>query len=316
MTDGPYIRAVDVHVSFGDVLALNGASLSIDSGTIYALLGRNGAGKTTLINVLSTLVVPDSGVAFVGPEDVVKNPTEVRARIGLAGQFAAVDDFLTGRENVEMVGELYGLRRSEARRRAAEVLERFDLTGAADRPTSGYSGGMRRRLDLAASLVGRPEVLFLDEPSTGIDPTSRLDIWHLIRELVEDRTTILLTTQYLEEADQLAERIGVIDHGVVVSEGTSDELKDSLGQNRLRLRVHDQDQDATRRVVSQIPAVTEPSPGVFDFATSAGGESLLSIVRRLDAAGIEPVTLALERPTLDDVFARLTGGDRSEGGEA
>ena len=302
----PIVAAKDIHLSFGEVHALNGASLAIEEGTLYALLGSNGAGKTTLINVLSTLLRPDGGTASVGGADVVTDARTVRRLVGLAGQFAAVDDYLTGRENVEMVGELYGLSRSESRRRAHDVLERFNLLDAADRRTGGYSGGMRRRLDLAASLVGEPKVLFLDEPTTGIDPGSRLDIWRLVRELVAAGTTILLTTQYLEEADELADRIGVINRGSIVAEGTADELKDALGANRIRLRVRDQDLDATRAATLELPGIKEVDGGEFEIPAADGTRSLMSIVRSLDAAKIEPLSLALERPTLDDVFLDIT----------
>ncbi len=311
-TDRLIVRADDIHLSFGDVQALTGATLAIEEGTVYGLLGANGAGKTTLINVLSTLLSPDSGTATVGGDDVVVNPKAVRRRVGLAGQFAAIDDYLTGRENVEMVGRLYGLERRVAHRRAGEVLERFGLGDAADRRAGKYSGGMRRRLDLAASLVGRPEVLFLDEPTTGIDPASRLDIWRLVRELVADGTTVLLTTQYLEEADELADLIGVIDHGTVVAEGTADELKDALGANRLHLTVRNQDLDVTRRATASIPGGVESMGGHFEFPAPEGTSALMAMVRVLDAEGIEPVTVALDRPTLDDVFLRLTGARPDE----
>ena len=222
-----------------DVPALDGVSMSIEQGKVYGLLGPNGAGKTTLIRVLATLLKPDSGTATVEGIDVVADPIGVRTRIGLGGQYAAVDEFLTGRENVVMVGRLYNLPMEEAQSRAAEVLERINLVDAADRPVSTYSGGMRRRLDLAASLVGRPDVLFLDEPTTGIDPRSRVDIWELIRELVSGGTTLLLTTQYLEEADFLADTIGVIDRGRLIAEGTSDSLKETIGGVVVQLGVDD-----------------------------------------------------------------------------
>jgi ABC-2 type transport system ATP-binding protein len=304
----PIVRADDVHLSFGDVHALSGATLAIEAGSVYALLGSNGAGKTTLINVLSTLLVPDAGSASVGGDDVVANPKAVRRRVGLAGQFAAVDDYLTGRENVEMVGRLYGLPRARARQKAEQVLERFGLADAADRRAGQYSGGMRRRLDLAASLVGEPEILFLDEPTTGIDPGSRLDIWRLIRELVAGGTTVLLTTQYLEEADELADRIGVIDHGRVVAEGTSDELKNALGANRLHVRVRQQDLEATRRATASFAGRIENDGGEFEFPAADGTKELVTMVRALDAEQIAPLTIALERPTLDDVFLQLTTG--------
>jgi daunorubicin resistance ABC transporter ATP-binding subunit len=305
--EGPIVVVDDVHLAFGDVKALDGVSLCLERGSVYGLLGANGAGKTTLINVLSTLLVPDRGRATVGGDDVVTCSRDVRRRIGLAGQFAAVDDYLTGRETVAMVGELYGLDRAEANRRAVEVLDRFDLTDAADRRAAGYSGGMRRRLDLAASLVGRPEILFLDEPTTGIDPGSRLDIWRLVRELVADGTTVLLTTQYLEEADELADLIGVIDKGRLVSEGTADELKDALGDNRIHLRVRGADLDAVRRVTAGFVGREEHAGGEFTFPATDGTGSLMVMVRTLDAEGVEPLGLSFERPTLDEVFLSLTG---------
>jgi ABC-2 type transport system ATP-binding protein len=307
--DGPIVVADDIHLAFGAVKALDGASLCIERGTVYGLLGANGAGKTTLINVLSTLLVPDRGRATVGGDDVVAHSRAVRRRIGLAGQFAAVDDYLTGRETVAMIGELYGLNRPEAQRRAVDVLERFNLAEAADRRAAGYSGGMRRRLDLAASLVGRPEILFLDEPTTGIDPGSRLDIWRLVRELVEDGTTVLLTTQYLEEADELADLIGVIDRGRIVSEGTADELKDALGDNRIHLRVRDGDLDTVRRITEGFADRVETAGGEFTFPAPEGTGSLMAMVRTLDTEGIEPLGLSFERPSLDEVFLSLTGAE-------
>ena len=306
----PIVTVRDVHKHFDDVHALAGASLEIQPGTVYGLLGANGAGKTTLINVLSTLLRPDQGTATIGGVDVTSDPQSVRRKIGLAGQFAAVDDYQTGQENVEMVGRLYGLSARDARRRATDVLERFQLVDAAGRKAATYSGGMRRRLDLAASLVGRPEVLFLDEPTTGIDPGSRIDIWDLVRDLVDGGTTVLLTTQYLEEADELAHLIGVIDHGAIISEGTADELKDGLGDNTVRLTVRDDDLDATRRALEGLD-VNERS-GRFDVAATDGNRTVIDVLRRLDNDGIDPVELALERPTLDDVFLTLTGRPAAE----
>ncbi|MDH4279812.1 MAG: ATP-binding cassette domain-containing protein [Acidimicrobiia bacterium] len=301
------VEVVDVHKSFGDVNALAGASLSIPAGTVYGLLGANGAGKTTLINVLSTLLIPDRGTAKIRGVDVTVDPGTVRRSIGLAGQFAAVDEYLTGHENVEMIGRLYGLSLRDARRRAKEVLDRFNLVDASNRKVSTYSGGMRRRLDLAASLVGRPEVLFLDEPTTGIDPASRLDIWELVRDLIGAGTTVLLTTQYLEEADQLADRIGVIDHGKVISEGTADELKDSLSANTVRLRVNDDELDAARRAIAPIADYREHPGGLLELRAVNGNQTVVDVLRSLDRDGIEPIELALERPNLDDVFLALTG---------
>ncbi len=306
MPDRPVVEVDDVHVRFGNVEALRGVSLEIRPGEVYGLLGANGAGKTTLINVLATLLRPASGTARIAGHDVVADADAVRRRIGLAGQFAAVDDYQTGRENVVMVGRLYGLSRRDAEREAADVLERFGLADVADRPSRGYSGGMRRRLDLAASLVGRPEVLYLDEPTTGIDPGNRLDIWELVRDLVAEGTTLLLTTQYLEEADELADRIGVIDHGRLVTEGTADELKDQLGTSTVNLKVRDEDVAATREVVADVEGLREPGNGHFAFPATEGTATMLRLLRRLDERDVEPVHLAVDRPTLDDVFLRIT----------
>ena len=261
----PIVRAEQVEKRFGTIHALAGVSLAIEAGIIYALLGPNGAGKTTLIRVLATLLKPDGGSATVAGIDVVRDPVAVRNRIGLAGQFAAVDEYLTGREAVEMVGRLYNLSARTARERAAEVLERISLAADADRLVRTYSGGMKRRLDLAASLVGRPDVLFLDEPTTGIDPRSRLEVWALIRDLVGSGTTVLLTTQYLDEADQLAGRIGVIHEGKLITEGTGNQLKDRLGGAVIHIDVPDDAQEAARAAHSaQSPAQStarrEPSP--------------------------------------------------------
>ena len=275
------------------------------SGIIYALLGPNGAGKTTLIRVLATLLKPDGGSATVAGIDVVRDPTAVRNRIGLAGQFAAVDEYLTGREAVEMVGRLYNLSAQVARERAAEVLERISLAADADRLVRTYSGGMKRRLDLAASLVGRPDVLFLDEPTTGIDPRSRVDVWALIRDLVSSGTTVLLTTQYLDEADQLADRIGVIHEGRLISEGTGNELKDRLGGAVIQVEVPEAAQAATRAALG----ADDGTDGTITLPAPAGSRSLADAIRRLDAAGIDPTDIGLRRPTLDDVFIALTGHD-------
>jgi len=306
---GPVVRVENVVKTFGDIHALDGVSLEFEPGIIYGLLGPNGAGKTTLIRVLTTLLKPDSGRAWVAGIDVVGNANEARHHIGLAGQFAAVDDYLTGRENVEMVGLLYNLGAAEARRRADEVLERIHLTDAADRPVKTYSGGMRRRLDLAASMVGRPQVLFLDEPTTGIDPRSRIDLWDLIRDLVDGGTTILLTTQYLEEADNLAARIAVIDQGRVITEGTGDELKDRLGGAVVELSVPAAERQAAITAIGEISgdhASFEPSRQKISIAAT-GPATLTEVVRRLDGASITPDDIALRKPTLDDVFLSLTG---------
>jgi ABC-2 type transport system ATP-binding protein len=310
MTQTAIVRAEEVVKTFGDVRALDGVSLEFEPGIIYGLLGPNGAGKTTLIRVLTTLLRPDSGRAFVAGVNVLADPTTARTRLGLAGQSAAVDDYLTGRENVEMVGRLYNLSTADARRRADDVLERIHLTDAADRPVRTYSGGMRRRLDLAASMVGRPQVLFLDEPTTGVDPRSRMDIWDLIRDLVEGGTTILLTTQYLDEADQLAARIAVIDHGRLISEGPPEELKDRLGGAVVELTVAE---DRRTEALQTLKALRgeDPAfdPGSRKIVVPApdGARTLTEVVRALDAAAITPEDIALHKPTLDDVFLAITG---------
>jgi len=314
----PIIRTEGVQKRFGEVEALKGVDLEVAEGTVYGLLGPNGAGKTTAVRILTTLLTPDGGRAEVAGLDVVRDAEALRFRVGLAGQFAAVDDYLTGLENLELVGRLYHLGRAEARRRGAEVLERFGLSEAADRTAKTYSGGMRRRLDLAASLVGRPQVLFLDEPTTGLDPRSRLDVWSFIRELQADGTTLLLTTQYLEEVDQLADRIAVIDVGTVIAEGTSDELKDRIGGEVVELHIEDRTRIAS--AVQTLGGIGTGAPVVDDDAGriripvgDAGPTALLDVVRRLDDAAITMADVALHRPTLDDVFLALTG--RSAEGE-
>lgn len=314
------MNAVEAHnivKTFGEVVALDGVTLSIEEGIVYGLLGPNGAGKTTLIRVLTTLLKPDAGRARVADVDVAADPVGVRHKIGLAGQFAAVDDFLTGRENVEMVGRLYNLSKRDAARRAGEVLERIRLIDAADRPVRTYSGGMRRRLDLAASMVGRPEVLFLDEPTTGIDPGSRLDLWDLIDELVDAGTTLLLTTQYLDEADRLADRIGVIDRGHLIDEGTSDELKDRLGGNVVEVHVTGDDRASAAGALTAVAGGELMTEGhALVIPALNGARTLTAAVRALDDAGIEPQDIGLRRPTLDDVFLTLTGHRAAEGEDA
>lgn len=302
------VEAHDIVKTFGDVVALDGVSVEFDEGIIYGFLGPNGAGKTTLIRVLTTLIKPDSGAARVLGTDVLADPVGVRGKIGLAGQFAAVDEFLTGRENVEMVGQLYNLTRADAATRAEEVLEKIHLIEAADRQVRTYSGGMRRRLDLAASMVGRPQVLFLDEPTTGVDPGSRLDLWDLIEELVEGGTTLLLTTQYLEEADRLADRIGVIDHGKLIDEGTPDELKDRMGGNVVEVHVADDDKATAAGALSSVAGGELRTEGnALLIPAVSGAATLTAAVRALDEAQIEPQDIGLRRPTLDDVFLALTG---------
>jgi ABC-2 type transport system ATP-binding protein len=305
------IEAEGLVKAFGDrVRALDGLTLTVQRGSIYGLLGPNGAGKTTLIRILATVLPPDAGTARIAGIDIRTDPAGVRAQIGLAGQYAAVDDYLTGRENVEMIGRLYGLPRGEARRRAGEVLERIHLAEVADRRVKTYSGGMRRRLDLAASLVGRPQVLFLDEPTAGLDPASRHDLWELIRDLVDTGTTVLLTTQYLEEADQLADRIAVIDHGRLVSEGTAPQLKDRVGGAVVELRVAAADRARTLQALrdggAEDPTIDEHDGRVV-LPAPDGSRTLTVALRRLDAAGITAEDAALRKPTLDEVFLALTG---------
>ncbi len=304
------IQVEELRKRFGEVVALDGLDLAAPEGDVLALLGPNGAGKTTLVRALATMLAPDSGRAIVLGRDVVADPFGVRSEIGLAGQFAAVDEILTGRENLEMVGRLYHLGRAESARRAAEVLERFELTDAADRRISTYSGGMRRRLDLAATLVGRPRVLFLDEPTTGLDPRSRAQLWEMVRELRAEGTTILLTTQYLEEADQLAQLIAVIDQGRIVAEGTAHELKERVGRDRLIVRVADSERiEDARHTLSGL--VSEgPGDVIGDGELSlpiAGAEASAAAVRALDRIGVGIAGLEIRSPTLDDVFFSLTG---------
>ncbi len=299
-----------VHTFRGGVRALDGVDLTVAPGIVYGLLGPNGAGKTTLIRVLATLLVPDSGEVQVTGVDVIADPAAARTRIGLAGQFAAVDDYLTGRENVEMVGCLYGLTRREAHRRATEVLDDIGLSDDADRRVRTYSGGMRRRLDLAASLVGRPEVLFLDEPTTGIDPRNRALLWTIIERLVADGTTVLLTTQYLDEADRLADRIGVIDHGRIIRQGTAEQLKDGLDASVVELALATDDHDPARRAIAarfDLEPAIDTARSTLRIPAPGGTRTLIDALRALDGAGLEPERAELLRPTLDDVFLKLTG---------
>ena len=304
---------------FGPIKAVDGVDLAAPAGTVLGLLGPDGAGKTTIVRILTTLLDPDGGSAQVAGFDVVRDAEALRSVIGLAGQYAAVDENLTGRENLDLVGRLYHLGKSEARRRADEMLERFELTEAANRTVKTYSGGMRRRLDLGASLIGRPQVLFLDEPTTGLDPRSRFGLWDVIRELVNDGTTLLLTTQYLEEADRLADHIAVIDGGRVIAEGTSDELKSRVGGDLLALRVADRSRVAEAAATiadlgSGAPQVVAES-GEVSLPVREGASVLAEVVRRLDAAGLEISDLALGRPSLDDVFLALTGHVTEAAGE-
>lgn len=305
------IEARGVEKHFGEVKALAGVDLDVERGSVVGLLGPNGAGKTTMVKVLSTLLLPTAGSAKVGGFDVVTQADEVRHTIGLTGQYAAVDEYLTGRENLHLFGALYHLPPAKVRERAEELLEQFTLTDAADRILKTYSGGMRRRLDLAASLIAAPSILFLDEPTTGLDPRSRLGMWEVITSLVKQGTTVLLTTQYLEEADQLANRIVVIDKGVVIANGTSNELKSQVGGDRLEIVISEAARLAdARTALAQIASgdiiTTDVSRTLL--APISGGSSVLpEAIRALDAAGVRFDDIALRRPTLDDVFLALTG---------
>lgn len=298
------------------VKALDDLSLSVPRGTVQALLGPNGAGKTTTVKVLTTLIRPDSGSATLGGVDVLEQPDQVRRMIGVSGQYAAVDENMTGFENLDMVGRLYHLSPEDSRRRARELIEMFDLVEAGDRPVKGFSGGMRRRIDLAGALVVNPPVLFLDEPTTGLDPRSRLALWDVIKRLVSDGTTVLLTTQYLEEADQLADNIAVIDEGKVIAQGTSDELKLLVGGQRVEITVHDLgDVDRAKDVLA--PHVTGEIATGADERTLVGpvdnaAKSLQAVLKAMADAGIELNDAGMRRPTLDDVFLQLTGHKAEE----
>ncbi|WP_329182324.1 ATP-binding cassette domain-containing protein [Streptomyces decoyicus] len=308
------IEATGLRLRHGATQALDGLDLSVRAGTVLGLLGPNGAGKTTTVRVLSTLLTPDAGTVRVAGYDVLRRPAEVRRRIGLAGQYAAVDELLTGRQNLELIGVLLHLGRRAARRRAAELLDRYELTAAADKLVGGYSGGMRRRLDLASCLVVRPDVLFLDEPTTGLDPASRILLWGAVRDLVADGMTVLLTTQYLEEADQLADLIVVIDHGRVIAEGTADELKSKAGGARLHFTVVDRAR--LPAALAALSPVTVGAPrsdeerGAATVQIVDGMEGVAVAAAALRDTGIEIGEFGLRRPTLDDVFLDLTGHRR------
>jgi ABC-2 type transport system ATP-binding protein len=305
----PAVEARGLVKRYGDVVALDGLDLTVTQGTVLGLLGPNGAGKTTTVSILTTLLEPDGGTATVAGADVVNAPRRVRSRIGLSGQYAAVDEHLTGYENLELIGRLYHLGRGGAKRRAHELLERFSLADAGQRPAGTYSGGMRRRLDLAGALVAEPPVLFLDEPSTGLDPRSRTELWSVIRDLVERGSTVVLTTQYMEEAEQLADDIVVVDHGREIAHGTADELKAMIGGDRIEVALRPgANVEEARSVLARFAAGNLSVDGQSLAAPVSGGaRTLTAALRSFDSAGIELHDVGLRRPTLDDVFLAITG---------
>ena len=311
------IQVDSVHKSFGKVKALSGIDIQVNSGIVFALLGPNGSGKTTLIRILTTLLRPDSGTATVGGFDVVREPARVRPIIGLAGQYPAIDENLTGKENLEMIGRLYHLGRKRSITRATELLEHFDLSDAANRRAKTYSGGMRRRLDLAAALVANPSMLFLDEPTTGLDPRSRIGLWEVIKSQAKQCNSVFLTTQYLEEADRLADRIAIMEKGKIIQEGTPQELKDCCGgENQVKMRLTDRAQTSHAsellKEIAKGKMNENGEMGEISFPAPEGTSVLADIVRKLDANGIELAELGLTQPTLDDVFLSITGHTAEE----
>lgn len=307
MAQDTVISIKNLTKSFKGVKVLDGLDLEVERGTMLALLGPNGAGKTTTVRILSTLLKPDGGEVTVAGADVTKDPNAVRANIGLTGQYAAVDEYLTARENLRMMGTLYHLSKEDTLRRTEELLKEFDLVDAADRIVKTYSGGMRRRLDLAVSLIATPPILFLDEPTTGLDPRSRLTIWNIVERLLAEGTTILLTTQYLEEADKLADKIAVLNHGKIIALGTAAELKAKVGKDRLELVVAAEGDFAKARAAAGADAHAVPEERTLSVATDGSVKDAKAILDRMEAAGVELESFALHKPTLDDVFLQLTG---------
>jgi ABC-2 type transport system ATP-binding protein len=304
----PAIKVKGLQKSFGKVTVLSDINFTIEPGTIMALLGPNGAGKTTTIRILSTLLPPDGGQAIVSGHDVVKEPDAVRGKIGLTGQFAAVDEYLTGEENLQMMGRLYRLSISDTKRRTKELLEQVDLVEAAKRPVRTYSGGMKRKLDLAMSLIAAPPIIFLDEPTTGLDPRSRLAMWGMIKQLAKSGITILLTTQYMDEADQLADKIIVIDGGKVIAEGTADTLKAKIGSDRLEIIIaKNSNFEKAREIIDGKSLQADAERRALSIASKGGVKELKQILQRLEDAKINVESVSLHRPTLDDVFLTLTG---------
>ena len=307
----PAIAVTGLRKSFGDHVVLDGIDLTVPQGTVFSLLGANGAGKTTTVNILSTLISADAGYARVAGHDLTRESDAVRAAIGVTGQFSAVDNLLTGRENLLLMADLHHLARSDGRRRVAQLLEQFDLVDAASKPVSTYSGGMRRRLDLAMTLVGSPRVIFLDEPTTGLDPRSRRAMWQIVRDLVATGVTIFLTTQYLEEADELSDRIAVLDHGRLVAEGTADELKRRIPGSHVRLQFADpRGLEAAERVLGQVSR--DPDALALRVPSDGSLRSLKTLIDRLDDEAIEVDELSVHTPDLDDVFLALTGNPHNE----